>query len=138
MSRRDHFGPQLQMFIPAGAFEEAHKEGALEFGDADLFTMNSSDVVRRTGIHDLKRVKIREARRGSEDYVFDVNRGDVSFYESVRRDGVRKPVEIEHDGDYPGSKTLVDGHRRVFAQADIDPNREVPVEHVVWDSLRYD
>jgi hypothetical protein len=57
------------------------------------------------------------------------------MYDSIATDGVKKPVEISHFednagwGSYRGQTVLVNGHHRVFSQAQADPDRLIPVLH---------
>lgn len=121
MSASDHFGPQLQMFIPAGAFKAAAEAG--KFGFTDRYDDQS--------VEDLHEEKVDEAHRGSETNAHGIGYTRTTtgptFYESVKAKGVREPVQVSHllhEGP-----SLREGHHRVFVSADIDPKREVPVIH---------
>jgi hypothetical protein len=77
--------------------------------------------------------KLDESR---QDYADDGT--ERSLYKSVQEEGIREPVALVHSDDMYGSplykgmppKVLIDGHHRVFSQADIDPKKFVPVEWV--------
>jgi hypothetical protein len=64
--------------------------------------------------------------------------GDDSLYEDIKKHGVKQPVTLVHSDDLYGSKrpkgdpdkVLMEGHHRVFSQADINPDTYIPVE---WD-----
>jgi hypothetical protein len=76
--------------------------------------------------------KVRSAKNspehGGED---ELGPGDTSLYESIRREGVRTPINVvEGESDLP---MITEGHHRVFSAADIDPNMEIPVW---WDRGR--
>lgn len=47
---------------------------------------------------------------------------------SIKKQGVQKPVEIYHE-DGTNEKWLEDGHHRVIAAHEVNPNMLVPVEH---------
>jgi hypothetical protein len=82
---------------------------------------------------DLQSRKLKEATQENAD-----DNTDRSIYQSVKEEGIHWPVTLVHSKDMYGSplhrgmptKVLVDGHHRVFSQADIDPNKFVPVEWV--------
>lgn len=132
MAARDHFGPQLQFFIPAGAFEEAAREipDQVKFGDIMPYDADQADEQ----IDRLKRLKIAESR--TERWGHPPLRPDIE--ESGR---VKKPValtsrfmrEKDKDGSWGAFRNMFiveDGHHRVFTAADIDPTMEIPVKYV--------
>jgi hypothetical protein len=49
------------------------------------------------------------------------------MHDSIREEGVKAPVSIGHDAR--GRKTIIGGHHRIAAAADIDPDRLMPVLH---------
>lgn len=131
MAARDHFGPQLQMFIPAGAFEEAARDpkSRFWFGDAPL-DEEAEDELEALKQEKLEGAERRGARPVNAEYYMETGLlrypGDASFRESIRREGVKEPVQIELEGD---QDTLIEGHHRVFTAADIDPTMEIPVSY---------
>jgi hypothetical protein len=64
--------------------------------------------------------KLSESKRGG-------------LYRSIKAKGVKKPVELQRNLNRstftPVGYQLNDGHHRVAAAADIDPNMLVPVTH---------
>lgn len=119
MSAAEHFGPQLQMFIPAGAFEAARNEGALNFS----LSVNEGDSFEEIKAKKLAAADISKAANTRE--VADP--GEETFADSVRREGVKQPVSLKWDPDQ--KVRLSEGHHRVLVQADVDPTREIPVTH---------
>lgn len=59
---------------------------------------------------------------------------------SVQRDGVKKPIQIMHREPYRGESgtqtELWDGHHRVQAQSQSDPDRLIPVQHLTQEHYR--
>ena len=50
----------------------------------------------------------------------------------VAEHGVKAPVTLGYSKDWEGAK-ISDGHHRVAAAVDADPNMEVPVQHRSFD-----
>ena len=116
MSSSDHLHPQqLQMFMPAG----------------ELRAMPSNQVASG---HSWEQILLESRDRRPQDHCGSIRAwGDpdkVGFgktlYESIRDKGVNKPVEVAHGENPP---RLHHGHHRVAVSSDIDPKREIPVEH---------
>jgi hypothetical protein len=83
--------------------------------------------------------KLKEAKTGAirnARYRPTRARKGASLYDSIKREGVRKPVELIRNFDAsrysPAGYQLSEGHHRVAAAADIDPNMLVPVKHDEW------
>ena len=100
---------QLQMFMPAG----------------ELRKMPSAQVAMG---HSWDEILLESRfRRPYDEMSAGFDEGYPTLYEDIRDEGVHTPVEL--------SRTLTDeislrhGHHRVASSADIDPNREIPVEH---------
>jgi len=51
----------------------------------------------------------------------------TGLYDSIKAQGVSKPVYVTHDAKL--GQTVGDGHHRIAAAHDIDPNMLIPVEH---------
>ena len=84
----------------------------------------------------LWRYKLQEAKTGAirnARYTPTRARKGASFYDSIKEKGVQKPVLISPNPSYksPGFH-LSEGHHRVAAAADIDPNMLIPVKHENW------
>lgn len=132
MAAKDHFGPQLQMFIPAGAFEEAAREENPSLVFADLISFEEGYPPEQPDMDTLKRVKLRQsAMIRTDDVDADEYRearlGEETLMQGIRREGVKKPVTLWHEDG--GPVELGDGQHRVFAAASIDPKMEIPVRH---------
>jgi hypothetical protein len=54
---------------------------------------------------------------------YNENGKDTSLYESIKKHGVKEPVEILHD-------RVWDGHHRVASSAHANPQALIPLEHV--------
>lgn len=63
--------------------------------------------------------------------------GASGLYRDIAHSGVKEPVSIYHMSGWPeyegathrNGEYLRNGHHRVFAANDIDPDMEVPVQH---------
>ncbi|CAB5222345.1 hypothetical protein UFOVP361_145 [uncultured Caudovirales phage] len=101
---------QFRMFIPA------HELMGFVPGDDD----SEFEYSQAYGLLAEKRRHNTQALKGE------------SLIKSVAREGVKQPVQIveKYDG-HPDSKVgiILDGHHRVAAAYDIDPNMEVPVKN---------
>lgn len=74
----------------------------------------------------MREMKLEEAKAGSADTVSKRREpGNPSLAESISREGVRVPVVARIGRN--GRPTLSDGHHRVIAAADVNPNMEIPV-----------
>ena len=131
MSSSDRLNPQqLQMFIPAG----------------ELRAMPSNQVASG---HSWEQILLESRDRRPHTHSAWGDPDKVGFgktlYESIRDKGVNKPVEVAHGENlnwYTGGKgvrgerwpapRLHHGHHRVAVSSDIDPKREIPVEHHEW------
>ena len=53
------------------------------------------------------------------------------LYESIKEHGVQSPVRV-HDRyvDTEGIPTIINGHHRIAAANDINPNMEIPIQYV--------
>jgi chorismate synthase len=115
---------QLPMFMRAGEIKSKVNASA-DPGGGDM--------------EHLWKYKLREAKTGAirnARYQPTRVRKGASLYDSIKREGVKKPVELIRNFDSisfrPAGYQLGDGHHRVAAAADIDPNMLVPVEHDEW------
>ena len=52
----------------------------------------------------------------------------TGLYDSIKNSGVLKPVYVSRNKHF-GDGVLGDGHHRIAAAHDIDPNMLIPVEH---------
>jgi hypothetical protein len=62
------------------------------------------------------------------------NFGRSGLQESVQTHGVKKPLDITHDS---GGMMLANGHHRLIAQSQADPDRLIPVVHTRHGESRY-
>ena len=51
----------------------------------------------------------------------------TGLYDSIKAQGVSTPVYVSHNAKF--GQTVGDGHHRIAAAHDIDPNMLLPVEH---------
>jgi hypothetical protein len=121
MARREHFGPQLEMFVPAGAFEAAARADRLVLGD--LYDGDIGSLVNE---------KVQESEVGPPGGTHGRRAlpGKTTLYKSIKKHGVKEPVIISHEDDLVPE--LGDGHHRAFTAADIDPKTEVGLVHGGW------
>ena len=126
MSSSDALHPlQLQMFMPA----------------RELQGMTPSDFNPQLGhghhhgtLEGMWSNKLEESK--AEEYNIESER---SLHDRITSEGVKEPVQVTRTAADFGEGTsrahlrnqdvLFDGHHRVAAAANIDPNMEVPVEH---------
>lgn len=57
---------------------------------------------------------------------------EESLYDSIKRSGVQQPVTIAHDTTGKMGPFIDNGHHRVIAAHNINPNMLIPVRHVTW------
>ena len=73
--------------------------------------------------------KLRETQAGSEHDAFtSKKRGKRSMYQSIKAEGVKSPVLLGYDMKTDQS-TIRDGHHRIAAANDVDPEMYVPVRY---------
>lgn len=116
MAAHEHL--QLSMFLPARELMD-HTAGHTEaFSDKYLILSESPGVVKQ---------KLRESKSGNASLTYlPKKRGQDSLYDSIKKEGVTSPVELrvrKHDVQ------INDGHHRVVAANDINPDMEVPVRY---------
>jgi hypothetical protein len=75
--------------------------------------------------------KLHEAKIGSSGSTFfEKKRGKDSLYESIKKEGVTTPVELKVlRTDKGWQEQINDGHHRVVASHDIDPEMIIPVTY---------
>ena len=115
---------QLPMFMKAGEIK-AKVNTYADPGGGDM------DRLWHNKLYEAKTGAIRNAR-----YLPTRARKGASLYDSIKREGVRKPVELIRNFDSgPYNREgyqLGEGHHRVADAADINPNMLIPVEHDEW------
>jgi len=118
MAAQEHLSGQLSMFIPARElmnYTAGHTEG---YDDKYLLLSKSPGVIKR---------KLQESKSGGASLTYlPKKRGQDSLYDSIKKEGVTSPVELrvrKHDVQ------INDGHHRVVAANDINPDMEVPVRY---------
>lgn len=52
--------------------------------------------------------------------------GEPSLRDSIKSEGVREPITLKPSNSHEG--LIADGHHRIYAAADIDPDMQVPVK----------
>ena len=113
MGKYEHLNArQLRMFIPAHEL--------MTYEPSDLHVDDPSDVgYSETPI-------VLESKRSDNN----VSRGGrPSLLQSVAAHGVREPVPVTERGKYTRG-SIWDGHHRIVAAYDTDPNMEVPVTNL--------
>jgi hypothetical protein len=114
MAASDHL--QLKMFMTADEL-------------VDSLTM-TSDMPTRSVDHVLD-FKAAEAKSGSKDNALrSTRRGETSLYDSIKKDGVRHPVQLIHTDE---NLVLGQGHHRVAVAHELSyqdgKDRFIPVVH---------
>ena len=124
---------QLRMFIPAGELTSAvlTTKGPLK-GD---FVPGDFEPGPDFDYAGTWRRKLKESHKPADLYY------DDSRYDAVATEGVTKPIQLMHSSQRAGFRgnrqraageehwVIVDGHHRIAAASDIDPQMEVPVEY---------
>ena len=115
---------QLPMYMTAGEIKSIVNSSADPGGD-------NMESLWHQKLYEAKTGAIRNAR-----YVPTRARKGATLYDSIKSKGVQKPVELNRNNkDTRFSKkgySLSEGHHRVAAAADINPNMLIPVEHSEW------
>lgn len=118
MAASDHLHPkQLSMFMPA---RELYK---MNPNPADMMVSSSTSTDPTQRKKDMWAEKLDESKSGNRE----------GLHESIAKEGVLEPVKIKHDDG--AESHIADGHHRVAAANDINPDMEVPVEHFVPSQL---
>jgi hypothetical protein len=105
------------MFIPAHelmGFTAGHTEGY----NTDYLPLSESPS--------LYAQKLKESKENSASGYSRVEKGKDSLYQSIQKEGVRNPIELRiRKNDIQ----INDGHHRLIAAHDINPDMEVPVTY---------
>jgi hypothetical protein len=106
----------MKLFMTAGELMD-HPSG-----DTDYHEPMSENF---TGLFEEK---LEESIHGPETgtHGFHAFDGEETLYNSVKKHGVKNPVEISYSGD---KEMLTDGHHRVAAAYDINPQMFIPVTY---------
>lgn len=118
MAAKNHLNPrQLKLFMTAGELME-HPAG-----DFDGRSMFDED--------DGAAGKLYESKIGSKKstHGYRAESGEETLYKSIKREGVLKPVNLTFANDDDEVPTIDDGHHRVAAAYDINPNMYIPVDY---------
>jgi len=104
---------QLRMFIPAHEL----------MGFAPSDDRSESEYSEAYGLLERKRSHNTQSWSNID--------GDAPepLIKSVAREGVREPVTVT-DQDKNGESTIWNGHHRIVAAYDTDPNMEVPIRNI--------
>lgn len=124
MAAEDHIN-EFQR-IRAGDLANPDKFDYYDLGKEDNYLGEGHNY---TTFENLSTNKVRSAKNSPEHGSLDeLKPGETSLYESIRKEGVRTPINVvEGESDKP---MVTEGHHRVFSAADIDPDMEIPVW---WD-----
>jgi len=106
---------QYTMFEPAGKL-------------ADPTQTRHGDLIEGQRPEDLQAKKLeRSQRKGwNEMNTVEADYNNISLHESIQNRGVVEPVRL-FKGVVNRTPQLVNGHHRVFAANDINPQMEIPV-----------
>jgi len=113
---------QYEMFMPA---YKLHNEMLSREGSKQTL---AEDTVLRTA-------KLKDSKRGSAEGTLSLSpytnakRPELSgtLYESIKKYGVKTPVTIR--GQVGTQLILENGHHRIVAAYDINPNMEIPINY---------
>jgi hypothetical protein len=90
--------------------------------------------LRGSTLLDVEGAKVWDAGRTDpkqiDKDVMDQKLGEsraTGLYDSIKAQGVSSPVYVTHNARF--GQTVGDGHHRIAAAHDIDPNMLIPVEH---------
>ena len=118
MPAQEHLSGQLSMFVPARElmdYTSGHTEG---FSDKYLLLSESPGVIRE---------KLQESKSGSSSLAYKPKkRGQESLYDSIKKEGVKTPISLRV---HKNGVQINDGHHRVVAANDINPDMEIPVRY---------
>lgn len=94
----------------------------------------SAKELRGSTLLDVESAKVWDAGRTPahevEKTIMDQKLGEsrmTGLYDSIKAQGVSTPVYVSHSKKF--GQTVGDGHHRIAAAHDIDPNMLIPVEH---------
>ena len=124
MAASDHLHPyQMKLFMQAKDFMNVYA-GHTEVGKEGYRLLSESP--------NLYSQKLQESKSGSApSTMFPKKRGKDSLYESIKKEGVTSPVSLTvHNQDNgPMWEQINDGHHRVVAAHDIDPEMYIPIRY---------
>lgn len=124
MSAARHLHPgQLGMLYPASHLADPgkieHYEMKYGYGDNDP-----------AHFAELKTEKLAEAKTGTPEDSRNYRRGGRTLMDSIREEGIKRPVEMYHPAPGSTKPELGEGHHRVFTANHLNPKTEVPVRWV--------
>lgn len=118
MPAQEHLSGQLSMFVPARelmGYTSGHTEA---FSDKYLLLSESPGVIKE---------KLQESKSGVASGAYLPKKtGQESLYDSIKKEGVRSPIALRV---HKNGVQINDGHHRVVAANDINPDMEVPVRY---------
>ena len=89
-------------------------------GDVNEANMNGGDQRSpQERVQHMWNTKLGESQSGSQE----------GLHESIAKSGVQTPVGIQHDNN--GNMSISDGHHRIAAANNINPNMEIPITNNV-------
>lgn len=119
MAASDNLNPdQLRLFMQAKELMEV-TAGHTEPGRQDYLPLADSPRLQYS--------KLLTAHEGAKySTLFARRKGDDSLYRSIQKEGVQQPVRLRR---YQGSDQINDGHHRIVAANDINPEMYIPVSY---------
>lgn len=124
MSASDHVHPdQLRLFVQA---KELMNYPTLEWQSTDTPTTLRLD--RNLRYHKLKESKTGHEYNSQAEIGSKNNKEKPSLYQSIREKGVQTPVSLTFNRRLQ-QNTIDNGHHRIVAANDINPEMEIPVQY---------
>ena len=111
---------QFYMFAPAGQLNQLGANDQLSGEPRSAFDARK-----------LREAKLPGSSRSS--YAARAKAGRLegaSLHSSIRESGVHDPVRLHSGTEDDPTTSILNGHHRIVAAADIDPGMEVPVEWI--------
>lgn len=115
MAAHEHL--QLSLFLPARElinYTAGHTEG---------FDNQYLPLSKSPGVYNQK---LRESKAKSSSGQYLVKKGEDSFYDSIKKEGVKIPINLRIRKN---DVQINDGHHRLVSAHDINPDTEVPVRY---------
>lgn len=124
MAASDHLQhEQLRLFVQAKELMDYPTyEGQSAYHDGDPTTLRSNT--------NLQSRKLRNAKAGYEHYTHgsELPKGGKTLYQSILEKGVEHPILLSYHKTLQAD-TIINGHHRIAAANDINPEMYLPIRH---------
>jgi hypothetical protein len=119
MAAQDNLNPnQMRLFMQAKELMDT-MSGHVATGSDKYAPMSQAPGLYKSKLH--------ESKEGSAaSTLFSKKRGKDSLYQSIQKEGVRTPIRLRM---HQGTEQINDGHHRVAAANDINPEMYLPVSY---------